>query len=226
MARYAIIVAGGTGTRFSGPVPKQFLELAGRPVLMRTVDRFAQCVVGIVVVLPDSERARWRELIGRYGYATPHTVVSGGDSRFASVKNALAVVDAQLGDVVAVHDGVRPLVAGCVVEKAFEVAARCGSAVPVVPVTDSIRHVAAGGVSRAMRRDELVAVQTPQAFDAVALKAAYDVDFSPLFTDDASVYEAAGHSVTLIDGDPGNIKITHPKDIAIAEMILRNGTAR
>lgn len=226
MDRYAIIVAGGSGTRFGSEVPKQFLPLSGLPVLMRTIAKFADCGARVVLVLPASQQEYWHELCDRYSFAVPCRVVPGGDSRFASVRNGLSAISASEGDVVAVHDGVRPLVSPVVIERAFAEASAFGSAVPVVPVTDSIRRIVAGGASQAMRRDELVAVQTPQTFDAVSLKAAYAVEFSPMFTDDASVYEYAGYEVHLIDGNVENIKITHPCDIAIAENLLKNGTTR
>lgn len=226
MTRYAVIVAGGSGSRYGGPVPKQFLSLAGVPVLMRSVELFAGCGARIIVVLPEAQTGYWADLCRERSFGVQHQVVTGGGSRFESVKNALAAIDALPGDIVAVHDGVRPLVPPAVIEDAYATAARSGSAVPVVPVTDSIRRTDGHGGSRAVPRERLVAVQTPQAFDAVALKQAYEAEFSPLFTDDASVMEASGRGVTLIAGSPGNIKITHPGDIAIAELILRDGTPR
>ena len=224
MKRFAIIVAGGSGTRFGSNIPKQFLPLCGLPVLMHTVKKFAASGAEVVLVLPASQQDFWRELCAKYAFGERCRVVSGGNSRFASVKNGLSAIDVAEGDVVAVHDGVRPLVSLAVRENAFVEAAICGSAVPVVKVTDSIRRVAPDGTSQAMRREELVAVQTPQTFDALALKQAYEVDFSELFTDDASVFEAAGHAVHLIAGNVENIKITHPCDISIAENLLKNGT--
>lgn len=226
MKRYAVIVAGGTGSRFGSAIPKQFLPMAGLPVLMHTINHFAECGAKILLVLPSVQQEYWRELCKEYAFEVEHEVVSGGDSRFASVKNALATIDAAEGDVVAVHDGVRPLVPKSVIDDAFASAAKNGSAVPVVKVSDSIRHINPDGTSCAMRRDELVAVQTPQAFDAVALKKTYCVEFSSCFTDDASVYESAGHKICLIDGDVNNIKITHPNDIVIAENLLKYGKTR
>lgn len=226
MTKYAVIVAGGSGTRFGSSIPKQFLPLAGKPVLMHTMERFADCGAEIILVLPSSQMNLWKELCNQYSFILPHRVVLGGDSRFQSVKNALETIDVTDGDVVAVHDGVRPLVARDVVEMAYESASENGSAVPVVKVTDSIRKVEPNGTSHALSRDELVAVQTPQAFNAVMLKEAYNVTFSTFFTDDASVYEYAGHEIMLIDGNVDNIKITHPTDIVIAENLLKNGETR
>lgn len=226
MKKYAVIVAGGAGSRFGSAIPKQFLPMAGMPVLMHTINHFAECGARIVLVLPSTQQEYWQELCKEYAFEVEYEVVSGGDSRFASVKNALAAIDAAEGDVVAVHDGVRPLVPNSVIDEAFACAAKNDSAVPVVKVSDSIRHINPDGTSCAIRRDELVAVQTPQAFDAVALKKAYCVEFSSSFTDDASVYEAAGYNICLIDGDVNNIKITHPNDIAIAENLLKYGRTR
>ncbi len=229
MKRYAIIVAGGAGTRFGSAMPKQFLLLAGLPVLMHTVRKFARCEAQVVLVLPAAQMELWQELCAKHHFEVECTVTSGGSSRFESVKNGLRVVASLAGDdtagsVVAVHDGVRPLVSQQVIDRAYCDAASYGSAVPVVAVTDSIRHIEPDGTSRAMRRDELVAVQTPQTFALDALLSAYDAELSPMFTDDASVMEAAGHTVHLIEGNHDNIKITHPGDIAIAENILKNAT--
>ncbi|MGN1246215.1 MAG: 2-C-methyl-D-erythritol 4-phosphate cytidylyltransferase [Muribaculaceae bacterium] len=232
MKKYAIIVAGGSGTRFGSDVPKQFLPLAGIPVLMHTVRKFAHCNAQVVLVLPSAQQDYWRELCKNHHFEVECTVATGGSSRFESVKNGLRAVEALAAEtcdvgekmVVAVHDGVRPLVSPKVIERAYEEAAIYGSAVPVVAVTDSIRHIEPDGTSRAMRRDELVAVQTPQTFTLDLLHEAYNVELSPLFTDDASVVEAAGHCIHLIEGNHDNMKITHPGDIAIAENILKNAT--
>jgi len=223
MKRYAIIVAGGSGTRFGAPVPKQFVPLEGRPVLMRTIDQFHQAGnVEIVLVLPASQQRYWQELCRQHGFDTPHTVVQGGDSRFQSVKNALAVLRPEPGDLVAVHDGVRPLVSVELIGKIYQAAARSGAAVPVTPVTDSVRQLDGRGSSRALPRASLRAVQTPQAFDALRLKRDYDVPCDPFFTDDASVWERAGGQVTLVEGETTNIKITHPVDIVVAQHLLHS----
>ncbi len=221
-----IIVAGGRGTRFGGPLPKQFLELAGRPVLMRTIEAFAAAGIGgleIVVVLPPDQHGLWRDLCRKHGFDVPHVVASGGDSRFESVRNGLRVAQAPDGGVIAVHDGVRPLVPQSVIGRVMRAARLSGAAIPVVPVTDSVRCLdGAGGASHSVPRSQLRAVQTPQAFSAALLRKAYRVEPSDAFTDDASVVEAAGHTVTLVDGDPVNIKITHPADIAVAEILMSN----
>lgn len=224
MKHYAIIVAGGSGTRFGSHIPKQFLPLCGKPVLMHTVERFAQCPhTEVVVVLPEEQRHYWQELCLQHHFTTPHRVVSGGDSRFQSVKNALLSLSFSSADMVAVHDGVRPLVSKSLILSTFDVAKKYGAAIPAVAVTDSIRRIGEDGTSSvALDRASLRAVQTPQTFRAQALLKAYDVPYEPFFTDDASVYEHAGGVVTLVEGENTNIKITHPIDIAIAEHIIHH----
>ena len=230
MKTIAILVAGGSGTRFGAELPKQFLELGGKPVLMRTIEAFWENRDGsfddnpaleIVVTLPQGQMALWRQLCDKYGFAVPHRVVAGGESRWHSVKNALdSIVDIADVDVIAVHDGVRPLATADLIHRVMDAARRDGAAIPVVPLNDSVRQVA-GDASHALDRSSLRAVQTPQAFDARLLLDAYCQPFDPTFTDDASVVERAGHSVTLVDGDPQNLKITRPMDLALAEYLLK-----
>ncbi|MDO4971930.1 MAG: 2-C-methyl-D-erythritol 4-phosphate cytidylyltransferase [Bacteroidales bacterium] len=223
MKHYAIIVAGGSGTRFGSNIPKQFLPLCGRPVLMHTIERFLLCPdTEVVVVLPAQQQDYWRELCHQYEFSAPHSVVSGGDSRFQSVKNALLSLTLTDADIVAVHDGVRPLVSTSLILSTYKTAEQCGAAIPATAVTDSVRQIEADGHSVALERASLRAVQTPQTFKAMELLRAYDVPFSPFFTDDASVYEHAGGKVALVEGETTNIKITHPIDITIAEHIINN----
>ena len=222
MRTIAIIVAGGSGTRFGAELPKQFLELGGRPVLMRTISAFGGGFSDVIVTLPEGQMALWRELCERYGFAVPHRVVAGGETRWHSVKNALdSIGDISDVDIIAVHDGVRPLVTAEVIGRTVEAARRDGAAIPVVMLNDSVRQVEKG-VSHALDRSTLRAVQTPQVFDARVLMAAYGQPFESTFTDDASVVERAGHSVTLVEGDPQNLKITRPMDLALAEYLLNN----
>lgn len=222
MKNYAVIVAGGSGSRFGSAVPKQFVPLCGKPVLMHTIAKFASVSdTSIILVIPQAHFGWWQELCEEHNFVIPHKVVAGGSSRFQSVKNALAtIVNAEAGDIVSVHDGVRPLVSVELIARAFEQARKQGSAIPVVPVTDSVRKVS-GSQSEALERSALRAVQTPQVFDARLLLSAYDTEFSEFFTDDASVVETAGHSVSLIDGETTNIKITHPIDLIVAEHIVK-----
>lgn len=223
MKTIAIIVAGGSGTRFGAEVPKQFLDLGGRPILMRTIDAFWEQGNGsleIIVTLPADQMGLWHELRERYAFAVPHRVVPGGETRWHSVKNALdSIGDIDGVDVIAVHDGVRPLAGVDLINRVLDAARRDGAAIPVVMLNDSVRQVD-GDNSHALDRSSLRAVQTPQAFDAHLLVNAYVQPFKPTFTDDASVVERAGHRVTLVEGDPRNLKITRPMDLALAEYLL------
>lgn len=218
--RYAIIVAGGRGLRMGGELPKQFLPLSGKPVLMRTLELFEGEVSRIILVLPEDHIPFWQELCERYHFTLPHTVALGGETRFHSVRSGLSHLP-QAG-LVAVHDGVRPLASRALIRRSFEEAERSGGALPACPVTDSLRLRQDEGKSEAVDRSRYVAVQTPQTFDLGQLQQAYQQAYSPLFTDDASVYEAASlGSITLIDGEETNIKLTTPRDLLLAELLLR-----
>ena len=223
MKTIAIIVAGGSGTRFGAQLPKQFLELGGKPILMRTIEAFGENRDGsfdVIVTLPADQMDLWRTMCERYGFVVPHRVVAGGETRWHSVKNALdSIGDLADVDVIAVHDGVRPLATAELIHRVLEAARRDGAAIPVVPLNDSVRQVT-GDASHALDRASLRAVQTPQAFDARLLIEAYRQPFDPTFTDDASVVERYGHPVTLVEGDPQNLKITRPMDLALAEYLL------
>ena len=223
MKTLAIIVAGGSGTRFGAQLPKQFLELKGRPILMHTIEAFGHCgdcSFDIVVTLPADQMDLWQQLCHKYGFDLPHRVVPGGETRWHSVKNALdSIQDINDVDIIAVHDGVRPLVTVELIGRTIETARRDGAAIPVVTLNDSVRQVK-GEISYALDRSTLRAVQTPQAFDARLLHDAYSLPYQPTFTDDASVVECAGHLVTLVEGDPHNLKITRPMDLALAEYLL------
>lgn len=215
---YVIIVAGGKGLRMGGDVPKQFQLLGNQPVLMHTLQRFADdCKeLQIILVLPQEQIEYWSDLGEKYHFGVEHWIVAGGETRFHSVQNGLAQIPDDAEGVVAVHDGVRPLVSREVIEKCFEEARRKKAVVPVVPVVESLRHVSDGAVPRADYR----LVQTPQTFDIQLLKQAYRQPFSKDFTDDASVVEAFGHPVTMVEGNRENIKLTTPFDLKIAEAII------
>ena len=218
--RYAIIVAGGRGLRMGGELPKQFLPLSGKPVLMRTLELFEGEVSRIILVLPEDHIPFWEELCQRYHFTLPHTVALGGETRFHSVRSGLSHLPQE--GLVAVHDGVRPLASSALIRRSFEEAERSGAALPACPVTDSLRLRQDEGKSEAVDRSRYVAVQTPQTFDLGRLQQAYQQAYSPLFTDDASVYEAASlGSITLIDGEETNIKLTTPRDLLLAELLLR-----
>lgn len=223
---YVIIVAGGKGLRMGGDVPKQFQLLGNQPVLMHTLQRFGDdCKdLQIILVLPREQQAYWRELCREYEYPLHLegagggflSLADGGETRFHSVQSGLAQIPDDAEGVVAVHDGVRPLVSREVIGKCFEEARRKKAVVPVVPVVESLRHVSDGAVPRADYR----LVQTPQTFDIQLLKQAYRQPFSKDFTDDASVVEAFGHPITMVEGNRENIKLTTPFDLKIAEAII------
>lgn len=225
MKTIAIIVAGGSGTRFGAQLPKQFLDLGGKPILMRTIEVFELALIDsdhdIIVTLPEEQMGLWHDLCREHGFTVPHRVVPGGKTRWHSVKNAIDSISDLAGvDVIAVHDGVRPLASDELIDRCLTTARRQGSAIPVVSLNDSVRQMDADGGSRALDRSSLRAVQTPQVFDARLLIEAYRQPYDPTFTDDASVVERHGHDVTLVDGDPVNLKITRPMDLALAEYLM------
>ncbi|MFD2787164.1 2-C-methyl-D-erythritol 4-phosphate cytidylyltransferase [Hymenobacter rubripertinctus] len=220
--RYAIIVAGGSGTRMGTDRPKQFLELAGEPVLLHTLRRFAAPALGIrelILVLPAEQLGTWQELCGQYGISIPHTVVAGGATRWASVRAGLNQLAGADPGVVAVHDGVRPLTPPGVIEATYQAARNHGAAVAAVVPKDSVRNLSQQG-SYALNRARLRLVQTPQCFDLDLLRRAYQLPELSTFTDDASVVEDL-HPISLVEGDYRNLKITTPEDLFVAEALLR-----
>ena len=216
-----IIVAGGSGTRMGGGVPKQFRIVGGEPLLTRTVNTFAAALPAarIVVVLPSAYTDFWRDLCARFKVA-PHKTVTGGEQRFHSVKAGLAALPEQTR-FVAVHDAVRALCSKKLIIRTLQCAVENGSAVPALVPVDSFRVTDEQG-SHIIDRNTLRIIQTPQIFGFAELKQAYETDFDPAFTDDASVAERAGIKVTLCEGERNNLKITTPEDISIAESILEN----
>ena len=219
---YVIVVAGGRGTRMGSDIPKQFLLLAGRPVLMHTLETFSRAMPGIhiVLVLPADQQDYWRELCRHHVFHLPHDVVDGGSTRFESVAHGLAAIPAEVTDaLVGVHDGVRPCVADEVIRRCYERAAAEGAVIPVVPVVETVRQTE-GTCSHTIDRDTLRLVQTPQVFRLDLLRRAYLQPYTPAFTDDASVVEAAGHPVVLVAGNRENIKITTPWDLHVAETLI------
>jgi len=211
---FAIIVAGGSGSRMQSDVPKQFLLLTGKPILQHTLERFLTVLPAqnIILVLPARERRTWAALCEQHEFTAAVRLVDGGASRFQSVRNGLAAIGDTDG-VVAVHDGVRPFVSPDIIRHSFETAARQGSAVTCVPAKDSVRVVAPDGSSRAVERASVRLVQTPQTFRLDWFRQAFATDEQPHFTDCASVLEYAGFAITLIDGSYENIKITTPDDL-------------
>lgn len=218
---HVIIVAGGSGQRMQMDIPKQFLLLDGLPILMHTINRFNETLpdAAIVLVLPSEHLAYWNELKIQFKFDVPHWITFGGDTRFQSVKNGLALVNSGL---VGIHDAVRPLVSSSTILRTFEAAKIHGAAVPVLQPSESMRILHADGTSGAIIRNALRTVQTPQCFQAEKIIEAYKQEFHPDFTDDASVAERAGFNITLVDGNEKNIKITRPVDLLIAEMFLKN----
>ena len=213
--RVCIIVAGGSGKRMESSTPKQFLPLCGRPILMHTIDRITAFdpSIRIILVLPTEEKGHWLALCEKHGFTRKITLVDGGAERFFSVRNALSHV--ATGETVGIHDGVRPLVSIETLRRCYETAEAKGNAIACVAVTDSLRHVATDGTSRSVPRREYLAVQTPQVFTSETLIKAYEADFSPTFTDDASVVEASGVEINIVEGNRENIKITTPSRTAV-----------
>ncbi|MBQ4525903.1 MAG: 2-C-methyl-D-erythritol 4-phosphate cytidylyltransferase [Bacteroidaceae bacterium] len=217
MKKYIIIVAGGKGLRMGGEIPKQFLPIGGKPVLMRTMEAFHayDAEIQIVLVLPVAQQAYWKELCDQYTFALPYRLADGGETRFHSVKNGLDTIPTDEEALVGVHDGVRPFVSAEVIARCYAEAARVGAVVPVTDVVETVRHLEDGGGSTTVNRDEYKLVQTPQVFSLALLKQAYAQPYVPAFTDDASVVEALGHEVTLVQGNRENIKITTPFDLVV-----------
>ena len=214
-----VIVAGGSGTRIGGSIPKQFCVVGGEPLLVRIINTFSEALPAaeIVVVLPASHIEFWKNLAARFEVA-PHRCVAGGSERFHSVKAGIEALSEDTG-LIAIHDGARALTSKKVIIRAVQTAIESGSAIPVVTPVDSFR-VATGEESHPIDRSTLRIVQTPQIFRAEMLRKAYQTEYQPSFTDDASVVEYSGERVTLCEGERSNIKITNIEDMAIAEALL------
>ncbi len=218
---YIIIVAGGKGLRMGGDIPKQFLPIGGRPVLMRTLERFRaySADLQIILVLPEAQQDYWRQLCEEYHFDVEYTLANGGQTRFHSVQNGLAKVPDDATGVVGVHDGVRPFPSIEVIRDCYETARTAKAVIPVIPVVETVRHLE-DGKSKTVPRNDYRLVQTPQTFDIQLLKAANRQPYNDGFTDDASVVESYGHQITLVEGNRENIKITTPYDLIVAEAIL------
>ena len=222
MKYYAIIVAGGEGLRMGGDVPKQFQLVGGRPVLMHTLLQFRNAIADlqIILVLPREQQDYWRERCRQYEFGVEHRVADGGQTRFHSVKNGLCLIPDDEEGVVGVHDGVRPFVSTDVIRRCYEKARSTKAVIPATPVVETLRHLGADGGSETVPRNEYRLVQTPQTFDIQLLKEAYRQPYCDAFTDDASVVEALGHSITIEEGNRENVKLTTPFDLQIAATLL------
>mgnify|MGYP006287236411 CR=1 FL=1 len=216
----AIIVAGGSGKRMQQAVPKQFMLLQDKPVLMHTLERFYHfdMEMELIVVLPPTSLPDWKELVNQYNCRIPHTLVAGGHERYHSVKNGLQAV--RKGRLIAVQDGVRPLVSQQTIAAAFKAAATYGAAVPAVAPKESLRQLTEAG-SRAVDRRRYRMIQTPQVFRSEILQEAYQQPYRSFFTDDASLVEYAGYNIHLVEGNRHNMKITTPEDMDIARLFLK-----
>ncbi len=222
MERYAILVAGGKGLRMGGDIPKQFLPIGGKPVLMRTIEVFCQAYpdIHIILVLPVSQQDYWQQLCQDYHFTIPVQIADGGETRFHSVSNGLKLIPEGTEGIVGVHDGVRPFVALETIRRCYEEAMEKGAVVPVVSVVETVRQLLKDGTSVTVPRDEYKLVQTPQTFRISLLKEAYQQPYTSFFTDDASVVEALGKPVHLVEGNHDNIKITTPADIRFVNGLL------
>ena len=254
MKEYVIIVAGGKGLRMGSDIPKQFLPIGGKPVLMRTLEKFREYSedLQIILVLPKAQQEYWHELCEKYIFKVEYQLANGGQTRFHSVQNGLAMVPDNAQGVVGVHDGVRPFPSVEVIRRCYETARTAKAVIPVIPIVETVKHLCSGQwtvdsydysqdknnplkgnhnwplstvncqLSKTVPRDEYRLVQTPQVFDIQLLKAANRQPYSDGFTDDASVVESYGHEITLVEGNRENIKITTPYDITVAEAILNS----
>jgi 2-C-methyl-D-erythritol 4-phosphate cytidylyltransferase len=220
MDLYVVIVAGGSGKRMGTETPKQFLELAGRPVLMHTIERFKSFsdTIEIITVLPENQLRFWLDIQKKHSFSILHTLVKGGSNRFLSVRNGLEFVKSP--GLVAIHDGVRPFVSIDTIKRCFETAEKYGNAIPAISPTESLRIITDQG-SVPVSRFNVKQIQTPQVFNAELIKKAYLQEYSHDFTDDATVLEKTGEKIHLIEGNRENIKITNPEDLVISSALLQ-----
>lgn len=231
---FVIIVAGGKGLRMGGDIPKQFLPIGGKPILMRTLERFRAYseALQIILVLPEAQQDYWQELCKQYEFQVDYQIANGGQTRFHSVQNGLTLVPDDAEGVVGVHDGVRPFPSIEVITRCYETARQTKAVIPVIPVVETVRQILPSNQSNpnavsnpssiTVPRDQYRLVQTPQTFDIQLLKAANRQPYNDGFTDDASVVESYGHPITLVEGNRENIKITTPYDITVAEAIINS----
>ncbi len=220
MKRVVILAAGGKGLRMDADIPKQFILFNNKPVLFHTIEAFFKFDqnISIIIVLPDNYLNYWQKLVSDFSFDVPHKVVTGGETRYNSVKNALSFVENF--DLVAVHDAVRPFITSIFLQKLFYVAQKNGSAVPIVSVSDTIREINESQ-TKVLRRENIFMVQTPQVFFKEWLINAYNIQYSDEITDDAMLLEKAGYKLTFVEGLKYNIKITTPEDLFLANCISK-----
>ena len=218
MRKAVIIVAAGSGSRMNSTIPKQFMELNGKPILMHTIQRFYEYnpEILIIVVLPENEIETWNALLKKYTFSIPHTIVKGGTKRFHSVKNGLEILSEHC--IVGIHDGVRPLCTPVLIRRCFDEAEKNSNAVPTIQITETVREVT-NEENYVIDRKNLRTIQTPQCFDSILLKKAYQNSEAENFTDDAGVFERTGNKIHLIEGEKSNIKITVKDDLVIASAL-------
>jgi 2-C-methyl-D-erythritol 4-phosphate cytidylyltransferase len=217
MKSVALIVAGGSGTRMGATLPKQFLLLQGKPVLMHTLTRFNAAGCELILVLPESQISFWKSLCSEHGFSLPHIIISGGQTRFQSVKNGLAHITEDC--IVAIHDGVRPCIDADTIDRTIEGAHKNGNAIAAVQLKDSIRYKTDED-NHSVDRSHYMLIQTPQTFRSALIQKAYEQPESSQFTDDASVLEQTGVAIHLVEGNYRNIKITTPEDMLVAEVLI------
>jgi 2-C-methyl-D-erythritol 4-phosphate cytidylyltransferase len=220
MRKAVIIVAAGSGSRMGGELPKQYLKLLGKPLIIHTIEKFHKFdpEMKIVVVLATAQRKLWDEMAGSYEISREVTIASGGDTRYDSVKNGLTHIEEEV--ITGIHDAVRPFVSQDTLERCYEAAIREGSGIPVIGMDESVRMIDLKGGSAHMDRSRLRRVQTPQVFRSDRIKQAYQQPYDSAYTDDASVYEALFGKVTLVEGNRENIKITTPTDMKLAMLLI------
>ena len=219
MKKFALIVAGGSGSRMNNNIPKQFIEINGRPLLMHTFDTFFKYDPNLefILVLPQEHIKLWNSLCKKHQFNLINNIAIGGKTRFQSVKSGLDKISEE--GIVFIHDGVRPLVSEQTLKNCFETAVEKGNALPVIPVTESVR-VKEDNTSRAVDRSKYFLVQTPQTFRAGLIQNAYNQAENEMFTDDASVLESTGETIYMVEGNRENIKITFPEDLILAGIFL------
>lgn len=221
MKYYAIIVGGGSGKRMQNSIPKHFLLLKNKPILMHTISVFATSIFQpeIIIVLHSDLHQYWKDLCIKYNFNIPHVLINGGEQRFHSVRNGL--ISIKEDGIVAIHDAVRPLVSTKLISRLFEEAANNGNAIAAIKPSDSIRQVISENESKVVNREELVLIQTPQTFKIEQLRLSYQQPYQIKFTDDASVVEEGGFKINLIEGERNNIKITYPEDLELANLLIK-----